>query len=151
MSLSHSYSVNLTWQHGRQGVLTSDDFDLAVPVATPPPFPNGVTGIWSPEHLFTSAVSSCLMTTFLAIAENSRLEVIAFSCNAAGKLEQVDGKYKMTAIELEPQLVIARQEDYAKAERILQKAEAACLITNSITSTVTMKPVITISGPILAL
>jgi peroxiredoxin-like protein len=146
MSLSHSYSVNLTWQHDRQGILSSDDFDQAVPVATPPPFPNGVTGIWSPEHLFTSAVSSCLMTTFLAIAENSRLEVIAFSCNAAGKLEQVDGKYKMTAIELDPYLVIAREEDFAKAERVLQKAEAACLITNSITSTVTMKPTIVVEA-----
>jgi len=144
MSLSHSYTVNLTWQYDRQGLLTSDEFDLSVPVATPPPFPKGVEGIWSPEHLFTSAVSSCLMTTFLAIAENSRLEVKAFSCHAAGKLEQVDGKYKMTAIELEPYLVITREEDYAKAERILQKAEAACLITNSITSAVTMKSTIVV-------
>jgi len=31
------------------------------------------------------------MTTFLAIAENSRLEFKEFNCNAVGVLDQVDG------------------------------------------------------------
>jgi len=35
-----------------------------IEVATLPEFPKGIPGIWSPEHLFTAAVSSCLMTTF---------------------------------------------------------------------------------------
>jgi peroxiredoxin-like protein len=142
MSLSHNYTVNLTWQHDRQGVLTSDEVDHALEVATPPPFPKGIDGVWSPEHLFTSAVSSCLMTTFLAIAENSKLEFESFACKATGKLEQVDGKYRMSEILLEPHLVVQREEDLAKAERVLQKSEAACLISNLITSRVIMKPVI---------
>jgi peroxiredoxin-like protein len=142
MSLSHKYTVNLSWQHDRQGLLSSAELNQTLEVATPPPFTGGVTGIWSPEHLFTSAVSSCLMTTFLAIAENSKLEFESFICNATGKLEQVEGKYKMSEILLEPRLIVTRAEDLSKAERILQKAEAACLITNSITSLVHMKPVI---------
>jgi organic hydroperoxide reductase OsmC/OhrA len=79
------------------------------------------------------------MTTFLAIAENSKLEFESFSCEADGILGQEEGKYKMTEIVLRPQLLIKREEDRARAERILQKAEAACLITNSITSKVHMQ------------
>jgi peroxiredoxin-like protein len=146
MALSHSYTVNLSWQHDRQGVLFSEELAKTVEVATPPPFPHGVEKIWSPEHLFTAAVSSCFMTTFLAIAENSKLEFESFACQASGKLEQVDGKYKMTEVLLEPQLVISHEKDQARALRVLEKAEAACLITNSITSTVTMKPTIVIGG-----
>lgn len=151
MSYSHSYTVNLAWQQSRLGILSSDELNKPVEVATPPPFPQGVEGVWSPEHLFTAAVSSCLMTTFLAIAENSKLEFEHFTCRASGKLDQVNGKYKMTEVLLEPELTIRHEKDQARAMRVLEKAEAACLITNSISAKVTMKPVITISGLIPAL
>jgi peroxiredoxin-like protein len=139
MSYTHTYQINLDWQNDRQGLLSAEDLQQKLDVATPPPFPKGVEGVWSPEHLFTAAVSSCLMTTFLAIAENSKLEFESFSCEANGILGQEDGKYKMTEIVLRPQLLIKREDDRARAERILQKAEAACLITNSITSKVSMQ------------
>lgn len=147
MTYTHNYTVNLRWDAERKGTLYSDELDQRLAVATPPPFPKGIEKIWSPEHLFTAAVSSCLMTTFLAIAENSKLMFDHFACKATGKLDQADGKYRMTEVLLEPELVITREEDYARAERILQKAEAACLITNSINSKVEMKPVIKVLKP----
>jgi len=113
-----------------------------IQVATPPQFPGGVEGIWSPEHLFTASVASCLMTTFLAIAENSKLPFTAFTCKSQGKLDKEDGKYRMTQIVLEPHVTITREEDRAKAERIIRKAEANCLITHSIRSDVTVNPVV---------
>ena len=145
MNNAHHYNVNLSWQAERQGLLHSSELTSVLEVATPPPFPKGVENIWSPEHLFTAAVSSCLMTTFLAVAENSKLEFESFSCKASGKLEQVEGKYRMTEILLEPQVVLLREEDKGKAERVLQKSEAACLISNSIKSTVIMTPEILIA------
>jgi len=151
MALSHSYTENLSWEHDRQGILFSDELEQTVEVATPPPFPKGVEKIWSPEHLFTAAVNSCFMTTFLAVAENSKLEFESFTCKASGKLEQVEGKYKMTEVLLEPELTIKHEKDQDRALRVLQKAEAACLITNSITSTVTMKPIIAVGGLVPAL
>jgi len=78
--------------------------------------------------------------------QNSKLEFEGFTCKAMGTLAQVDGKYKMTEILLEPHLVISHDKDYDRAERVLQKAEAACLITNSITAKVTMNPSIVIGG-----
>lgn len=148
MTFSHNYTVNLRWDAARKGTLYSNELKETVTVATPPPFPKGMEKIWSPEHLFTAAVSSCLMTTFLAIAENSKLEFERFACKATGKLDQVDGKYRMTEVLLEPELVITLEEDFARAERILQKSEAACLITNSINSKVVMKPAIEVLKPV---
>lgn len=110
-----------------------------IEVATPPQFPKGIPGIWSPEHLFTAAVTSCFMTTFLSIAESSNLAFHSFSCQSKGKLDKVDGKLQMTEVILEPLLRIPAENDREKAMRILQKTEDACLITRSVKSQVTMK------------
>lgn len=133
---SHLFQVNLNWVADRIGEVSSPELLDNIDVATPPPFPKGVEGVWSPEHFFTAAVNSCFMTTFLAIAENSGLSFTSFSCEATGKLEKVEGKYQMSEIVLNPKLVITDKANIEKGERILRKSEAACLISNSITSKV---------------
>jgi len=146
----HYYNIQIQWNKDRKGFMCSPELNApsqnggCIEVATPPEFPKGIPGIWSPEHLFTASVSSCLMTTFLAVAENSKLEFNSFSCNAKGKLEQVDGKFLMTEVILEPTVTIPHERDRERAERVLQKAEAACLISNSIKSKVSMMPTIVV-------
>ena len=135
---AHYYNVNLKWIADRKGKMVSPELNDTIEVATPTQFPNGIEGIWSPEHLLTAAVVSCFMTTFLSIAKNSKLEFTSFDCPAKGKLEQVEGKFLMTEILMEPTLVITKESDKERAERILQKSEAACLISNSIKSKVTL-------------
>ena len=134
----HLYNVDISWTKDRQGEMSSPELSNKIEIATPPQFPKGVEGIWSPEHLFTSAVASCLMTTFLSIAENSKLEFDGFTCKSSGKLEQVDGKFLMTEVILEPTVTIVNESDREKAERVLQKSEQHCLISNSIKSKITM-------------
>lgn len=150
---AHYYNVDINWNRERKGVMCSPELNVVSPgtngcieVATPPQFPKGIPGIWSPEHLFTAAVSSCLMTTFLAIAENSKLDFASFYCHSKGKLDQVDGKFLMTEVILEPKVVIVHEKDRERAEKVLQKSEAACLISNSIKSKVTMNPVIEVAS-----
>lgn len=146
---AHFYNVDINWNKERKGVMCSPELirdpTSCIEVATPPEFPKGIPGIWSPEHLFTAAVSSCLMTTFLAIAENSGLAFSNFSCKSKGKLEQVEGKFLMTEIILEPTVTIGDEKDRERAERVLQKSEVACLISNSIKSKITMLTTIIIS------
>jgi peroxiredoxin-like protein len=135
----HYYNVDLKWMSERKGIVYSSELDEEIEIATPPQFAKGIEGIWSPEHLLTAAVNSCFMTTFLAIAENSRLDYSNFECQAKGKLEQVEGKFLMTEVLLKASLTIANGSDKEKAERILQKSEAACLISNSIKSKVSLE------------
>lgn len=137
---AHYYNVDISWKSDRKGEMSSPELLQSVEIATPPQFPKGIEGIWSPEHLFTAAVSSCLMTTFLAIAENSKLEFENFECKSKGKLEQVEGKFLMTEVILEPVVTIKNESDREKAEKVLQKSEANCLISNSVKSKITMIP-----------
>ncbi|MEX2234487.1 MAG: OsmC family protein [Cyclobacteriaceae bacterium] len=142
----HYYKVNVKWSEDRKGMMCSPELQSpaqnngCIEVATPPEFPKGIPGIWSPEHLFTAAVTSCFMTTFLSIAENSKLDFQSFSCQSKGKLDQLDGKLLMTEVLIEPVLTIASEKDRDRAMRVLSKTELSCLITNSIKSRVIMQP-----------
>ncbi|GAB4026341.1 OsmC family protein [Spirosoma gilvum] len=142
---AHEYNVNLDWQYARLGRLSSHDLNETIEVATPPEFPKGMPGVWSPEHLLIAAVSSCFMTTFLAVAENSKLNFEDFSCRAIGVLGNVDNKLMISEIKLFPSVLLNHEGDTDKAQRVLQKTEQACLVTNSVKSRVTMEPRVHIS------
>jgi peroxiredoxin-like protein len=138
------YDVSVTWDANRKGTISSESLPGKIEVATPPEFPKGMQGIWSPEHLFVAAINSCLMTTFLAIAENSKLQYKSFQSKAVGKLEMIEGKYLMSEVVLMPNLVINAEADRERAMRVLQKSEAACLISNSVKSKIVMQPAIAV-------
>ena len=148
---SHRYHVGITWENGRKGLIFSPEVSTppfdggCIEVGTPPQFPGGISGIWSPEHLLVAAVSSCFMTTFLAIAENSKLEFVSFTCRAEGKLELVKGSWIMTEVVLHPRVTITGEGQRARAGSVVQRAEKACLISNSIKSKVIVYPVVEIA------
>jgi len=145
MAQEHFYNMSVTWKRDRFGIMSSKELNDTIDVATPPEFPKGIPGIWSPEHLLIAAVNSCLMTTFLAVAENMKLPFTAFTSNASGKLEIVDGKYIVSEITLSPKVTISTVEDQEKTLRVLQKSEAACIISNSIKSRIIFEPTVMIA------
>lgn len=140
----HIYNISLKWDEQRKGTVSSPELSTAIEVATPPEFEKGMPGIWSPEHLYTAAVVSCYMTTFLAIAEYSNLAYEAFDCTGEGVLEKVDNKYLMTQILLKPVVTIANEDLRTKTDRIMQKAEAACLISNSVKTEIVLQHTISV-------
>lgn len=146
MAQTHFYEVNVDWSSDRKGIISSPVLNNKIEVATPPEFAKGIAGIWSPEHLFVAAINSCLMTTFLAIAENSKLEFEDFKSNATGKLEMVDNRYMISEVVLTPQVTISDEAYYEKAMRVLQKSEAACLISNSVKSKIVFEPKVVLAA-----
>jgi organic hydroperoxide reductase OsmC/OhrA len=140
MEDSHQYEVNLKYKSGSEGLLSSPDLAQSIEVAIPPGFPMGVADIWSPEHLFIASVNACLMTTFLVIAQNAKLEFISFESSATGTVEKVEGFYKVTEITLKPLLTVPYTVRPDRAQRILEMSKKNCLITNSINTTVYLEP-----------
>jgi peroxiredoxin-like protein len=126
----HFYETKVTWTEGRKGELSEPTMPT-IEIATPQEFPKGVPNTWSPEHLFVASANICLMTTFLAIAENSKLEFKSFECDGTGKLEKVDGRFMISEIVLKPKVVVIEEKDIDRAKRIVEKAENHCLISNS--------------------
>ena len=140
MSEVHSsYPVSVRWEGERRGLATSIDGLPALPVASPPSF-GGPAGVWSPEHLFVLAAATCWMTTFLVVAQNSKLEFGAVDCSGVGTLERGDDRrFWISRIVLRPRVTVLREEDRERTLRLIEKAEAACLISNSMKSAVTVE------------
>ena len=143
-SLTHNYEVNLQWNSERKGTLSSPVLPTQIEVATPPDFPNGMKDIWTPQHLFIAAVNGCIMDTFLAIAENSKFELISFECNAVGILGEIDGKLAVTEIMLKPKVVIPTTQHEEQLKKILEMSKRECIITNSIITTISLEPIIVV-------
>ena len=140
---THSYRTSVRWTGERKATLGADGLP-ALEVATPPDFPGGHPGIWSPEHLYTAAAEVCLMTTFLAIAANSKLEFRSYESSAEGVLEKTETGYLMTRIVLRPHVVVSDAALVDRARRILEKAEKHCLISNSMKTAVELVADVTV-------
>jgi peroxiredoxin-like protein len=136
----YMYETAVKWAEQRKGVMSCAG-KPEVQVATPPEF-KGHEGIWSPEDLFVASVNICLMTTFLAVAERAGLAFSSYESTAEGRLELVEGKFQFTAITLRPSITLRSGEDAVKAKELIEKAEANCLISNSMKATMTLEPVI---------
>lgn len=134
------YQTTVRWAEQRKGTMSCEG-KADVEVATPPEF-KGHAGIWSPEDLFVASANICLMTTFLSVAERAGLAFSAYESAAEGRLELVEGKFQFTAITIKPTITLASDADAAKAKELIEKAEANCLISNSMKATVTVAPVI---------
>lgn len=137
----HNYQVDIEWKEGRIGTMSSPELDETFDVATPPEFPGGVEGVWSPEHLFTASVSSCFMTSFLAVAEYSNFEFGNLKINSSGKMSRDENnKFTMSEVTITATLTIEDGEKENKAYRLMEKAEEICLITRSIKTGVKLVP-----------
>jgi len=144
----HNYRVDIAWKEGRIGTMSSPGLDESIEVATPPEFPGGVEGIWSPEHLFTASVSSCFLTSFTAIAEYSKFDFEDLKISSSGIMSRDEnGKFVMSEITIKATLTISDEAKEKKAVRLLEKAEEICLITRSIKAKVTLEPIVIIEVP----
>lgn len=134
---SFRYSAGLVWTAGRAGRASSAG-KPDITVGSPPEF-RGQEGVWSPEHLFISSLSTCLMLTFLAMAERRNLEVEAYTSDAEALLESVEGKYQVTTVTVRPKITLKSADSMEAAREIVSKMEANCFISNSVRSRIDLQ------------
>src|ERR1700675_1013315 len=107
----HEYEIIGQWGGGRGGTLECPTLNHVLEFSAPPEF-QGRVGFWTPEHFLVGAVASCFISTFAAIAEMSKLDVLSLRVGAKGDLEKVEGGgYRFSEVVLYPELSIGRSED----------------------------------------
>ena len=147
---AHEYEVIGQWGGGRGGTLESHSLNHVLEFSAPPEF-QGRVGFWTPEHFLVGAVVSCFISTFSAIAEMSKLEVVSLRVGAKGVLEKAEGGgYRFAEVTLYPELTIAQESDVERAQRLLEKAERGCLVARSLASKVSAVPLISVAQPATA-
>ncbi len=89
-------------------------------------------GLLDPEHMLLGATEACHFNTFMAIAKNSKVEILKYSSTSTGDLSFTKGQgYQFQKIVVKP-VVTVREAELERAKRVLEKAHAACLISRSL-------------------
>jgi peroxiredoxin-like protein len=130
--LPHHYLVSANAETEGNIALKADD--LPQLVSAPPAEFGGPGDQWSPEHLLVASVADCFILTFRAIARASKLEWTGLECSAEGTLDRVERVTRFTGFTVQATLSVPAGTDTDKAQRLLEKSEAACLITNSLSA-----------------
>jgi organic hydroperoxide reductase OsmC/OhrA len=126
----HQYRVSAGAKSSGNVVLSSDGV-ADLPSAAPAEF-GGPGDQWSPESLLVASVADCFILSFRAIARASRLDWDSVSCKVDGTLDRIDRVTQFTGFKVSATLHVPLGSNEEKARRLLEKAEHACLITNSL-------------------
>jgi peroxiredoxin-like protein len=105
------------------------DLETAPPVEF-----DGPGNVWSPETLLCAAMADCFILTFRAVARASKFEWSKLDCQVEGTLDRAQGVAQFTKFTVHATLAVVGNVDEAKARVLLEKAEHACLISNSLKS-----------------
>lgn len=135
--LPHHYRV--TASTGATSTVQLSSPGLETIDSAPPAEFGGPGDRWSPETLLAAAVADCFVLSFRAIARASRLEWTSLQCEVEAVLDKVDGTSRFTEVHERVTLEVPPDTDQDKARKLLEKAEHACLITNSLTARTTLE------------
>jgi organic hydroperoxide reductase OsmC/OhrA len=127
---SFHYKATTAWSSARRGSLSAAGKPNIV-VGSPPEF-KGDPDNWAPEELLVGSLNTCMMLTFLTLAQTRRLTPVAYESEAEGLLENISGKYQITNVEVRPRVTLKSETDLEPARKAMENIEAHCFIANSI-------------------
>ena len=139
MENSLNFVSSARWTGGRNGIATGQDVQPLINFSAPPEF-QGEARVWTPEHFFTTAVATCFVNTFQAIATFSKFSAVALDVSVEGRVEKGEGGYRFTRITVRPVLTVQNEADRERGMRLLEKAEKACLVSRSLNSEIVLEP-----------
>lgn len=135
--LPHRYDVRVTGSAGGYAV-ASNGLAPALRMAPPVQY-DGPGDAWSPEHLLLASVQSCFLFTLRAVARASRIELVHVDVAASGTVDRSNGVTRFTEIVLCPTVTLAAGIDRERINRLLEKAEKACLVSASLSTPVRLR------------
>jgi len=142
---SFRYKANTAWSSARRGTLSALGKPNIV-VGSPPEF-KGEPDVWAPEELLVGSLNTCIMLTFLTLAQARGLTPVGYESEAEGLLENVEGKHHITEVTVRPRVTLKSDAELEPARKTMEGVEAHCFIANSINARVTLAPEFVVAPP----
>ena len=142
---SFHYKAKTTWSSARRGMLSAAGRPNIV-VGSPPEF-KGERDVWAPEELLVGSLNTCMMLTFLTLAQRQGLTPVGYESEAEGLLDNVEGKYHITEVTVRPRVTLKSETELELARKNMESVEAHCFIANSINARITLTPEFVVAPP----
>lgn len=140
----YRYKTSAKWSSEKRGVTEAESVPVKIDFSAAPEF-RGEPGYWTPEHFLCGAVASCYLSTFRAIAEYSKFDYAGLEVEVEGVLTKEEGGFRFSEVIIRPSLKINREDERARAMRLLEKSERACLISRSLNGDLKLQPEIEVA------
>ena len=147
--MNHVFFSHLDWSGAAKGAThevatLNRDLDVTIdgttiPMSSAPAFGGDSLRV-NPEQLYVASLSACQALTFLFLAARDHLLVTGYSDDAVGELAMVDGRLRMAAVKLRPQITLDPGADIVRARALVEKAHRQCFIGNSVSARVDVEP-----------
>lgn len=154
--MPETFTTHLDWTGAAKGATRdaatfSRDLELAasgmaLPLSSAPGYKGDPTRL-NPEVLFVGAISACQALTYLFLAARKQIEVVAYTDDAEGVMEMVDGRMRMSRVTLRPRITLGGDANgpdavalIAKANDLIGRAHDGCFIANSVSTAVAIEP-----------
>jgi organic hydroperoxide reductase OsmC/OhrA len=149
----HRYATSLSWTGS-----TADGYESYTRehhVSAPPardelrlssdPHFRGDADRLNPEQLVVAAASSCQLLSFLARAARARVEVLDYSDDAEGTMDEADQPMWIQRIVLRPRIVVAAGTSEERVRKLVDSAHHGCFVANSLKTAIEVEATIEVA------
>jgi organic hydroperoxide reductase OsmC/OhrA len=126
----HTYTACASGESAGRVYVTATG--VAVFDTASPPGPPNSGGMWSPETLLCASIADCFILTFRVVSRAARLDWIRVEARVEGILDRIEGCPRFTRYTTTAKLIVAAGANAAQGRELLERAEQACLIANSL-------------------
>ena len=124
------YKAKTDWTSARLGTLSAPE-KPQIAVGSPPEF-RGRPDVWAPEELLVGSLNTCMMLTFLTLAQARGLTPVGYESEAEGLLENVEGKYHVIEVTVRARATLKSDAELEPARKTMEGVEAHGFIANSL-------------------
>ena len=146
----HTYTARLDWSgstgvgyesYERTHTVRCDEAEATLTLSSDPVF-LGDPSLLDPEQLLVAAASSCQLLSFLAGAARARIDVLEYTDDAEGTMDDSEQPAWVQRIVLHPRIVVAPGTSEDRVRRLVELGHRHCFIANSLKSEMTIEPTI---------
>jgi organic hydroperoxide reductase OsmC/OhrA len=136
----HRYASRLTWEgstatgyesYGREHRVSAPPAEDELRLSSDPHF-LGDLALLNPEQLVVAAASSCQLLSFLARAARARVDVLEYSDDAEGTMDEAEQPMWIQRIVLRPRIVVAAGTSEERVRKLVDSAHHGCFVANSL-------------------
>lgn len=142
MGKEHIFQARTTWTGAADGSTSSYESysrEYLVEIegkpklkgSAAPPY-RGDASLHNPEDLLLTALSTCHMLSFLALAAMAGIKVTSYVDECSATMTFKDGKMRFVEANLKPRVTVAVGTDLEKADSLHVRANQECFIANSV-------------------
>ena len=124
---SIAFPVEVEWFGARLTQCRPSD-GSPLEVATPPIFPHGMEGFWSPEDMLVGAAASCFALTLVAACAARSIRLYGLRVKGVGHVgTRADSRYGFEGLELRVSARVS-DEDRDVFSALVQKVSRGCIV-----------------------